>query len=479
MSKAWVACWLGPRPRVWWPARDGDDFEGRHYNYEDESQEAPSVRGFQSGSSHSSASELVCLPAGRRRLAAWAAWAIIEPFFSDMLYLQGQVRSVSSREAGDTHVVVGNQCVALHVPLMGSVDLDGRKSTCRRDQDLGPGKTKALEGMESLRVGQTIGVYVEHHALSAGEDVALGAFVVPDPPPARRPTLSLSQQEPEEFALLIKAAESGPTIETIPGLDRAMMYILAAWTGFRKGEIGSLTFNSFRLDDEPPTCTVVALYSKHKRQDSQVLHPEVMRLLKRWMAEKGELGPEVLLFPVSGRVPNGKERKTHKMMQLDLKAARKEWLEEAKTSEEKASREKSDFLKYQDRNGLFADFHSNRHLFITSLERAGMSPKMAQILARHSDIHLTLGAYTHLGIHDQTLAIATLQAPPVSGNGTTTEKSQGSLDEAGEGLAEEKSVPRVVPRMVPNTSHLSGYWLYQSAPRPRGIPRRRAKRRPS
>jgi hypothetical protein len=56
------------------------------------------------------------------------------------------------------------------------------------------------------------------------------------------------------------------------------------------------------------------------------------------------------------------------------------------------------------------------YLFITSLERAGLSPKMAQTLARHSDIRLTLGVDTHVGLHDQQVAIAALPAPPVAGN---------------------------------------------------------------
>ena len=101
-----------------------------------------------------------------------------------------------------------------------------------------------------------------------------------------------------------------------------MMYVLAAWTGFRKGEIGSLTPRSFRLDDDPATATVAACYSKRRRQDTQILHAEVVRLLKEWLATKPDLGPDDLLFPVSGRVPGGTERKTHKMMQLDLAAAR-------------------------------------------------------------------------------------------------------------------------------------------------------------
>ncbi len=46
------------------------------------------------------------------------------------------------------------------------------------------------------------------------------------------------------------------------------------------------------------------------------------------------------------------------------------------------------------------------------MERAGLSPKMAQTLARHSDIRLTLGVYTHVELHDQTAAIESLPAPP-------------------------------------------------------------------
>ena len=202
---------------------------------------------------------------------------------------------------------------------------------------------------------------------------------------------------PEEFERLIITATHGQTIETIPGSDRAMMYVLAAWTGFRKGELGSLTLRSFRLDDDPPTATVAACYSKRRREDMQILHPEVVSLLNEWLDAKPELGSDDLLFPVSGKVPGGKERKTHKMMQRDLEAARKKWIQEGETEAEMEAREKTDFLNYRDDNGLFADFHSNRHLFITSLEGAKLSPKMAQTLARHSDVRLTLGVYTHIG----------------------------------------------------------------------------------
>jgi integrase len=65
-------------------------------------------------------------------------------------------------------------------------------------------------------------------------------------------------------------------------------------------------------------------------------------------------------------------------------------------------------------DGRYADFHSLRHLFITWLSQAGISPKMAQTLARHSDIRLTLNVYTHVELADQTAAMQALPGPPVA-----------------------------------------------------------------
>jgi integrase len=143
-----------------------------------------------------------------------------------------------------------------------------------------------------------------------------------------------------------------------------------------------------------------------------VLHPELALRLRVWLEAKKHLSKSTMLFPISGRVPGGTERRTAKMMQVDLDVARKKWISEAKTAKEKAERERSDFLKYENSFGQFADFHSNRHTFITNLERAGISPKMAQVLARHSDIRLTMNVYTHVELHDQTAAIGALPAPP-------------------------------------------------------------------
>ena len=113
---------------------------------------------------------------------------------------------------------------------------------------------------------------------------------------------------------------------------------------------------ALNLQGNPPTATVPAAFSKRRRQDTQVLHPELARQLQTWLATKPKLGPEDLLFPVSARA-GGIERKTHKMMQHDLESARKVWLKEAESPQDQEAREKSDFLAYANHAGHYADFH--------------------------------------------------------------------------------------------------------------------------
>lgn len=108
------------------------------------------------------------------------------------------------------------------------------------------------------------------------------------------------------------------------------------------------------------------------------------------------------------------------MIRRDLEVARAAWLAEAATPEVRAERERSDFLLYRDREGRVADFHLLRHLFITELVRAGVAPKEAKELARHSTIVLTMDRYAHVGLRDTAAAVARLSLPtatPSSGSG--------------------------------------------------------------
>ena len=215
----------------------------------------------------------------------------------------------------------------------------------------------------------------------------------------------------DEFMLMLEAARTGPPVEGLKGMDRAMLYLLAAWTGFRKGELGSLTLRSFNLKMNNPTVTIQAAYSKRRREDSQILHPDIVERFQSWLEIRCPANEDEILFPIS-EASCGVERKTASMMEFDLTSARNFWIAAAENEEQKAERELSDFLKYRNSAGKFADFHALRHTFITNLSLANVSPKTAQMLARHSDIQLTMNIYSHINTEEQAKAINSLPGLP-------------------------------------------------------------------
>ncbi len=175
-----------------------------------------------------------------------------------------------------------------------------------------------------------------------------------------------------------------------PGPVRAWCYRLAAATGFRANELRSLTTDSFDLDAETPKCSVAAGYSKRRRHDVQPLPEAIVESLREWLTgfEPGE--------HIFADIAKG----TARMLRGDLAAARKVWLDEAGDDEaERARREASDFLRYADRQGHVADFHSLRTVYISRVVAGGASMREAQTLARHSTPMLTMH-YSRATLHD-------------------------------------------------------------------------------
>jgi len=72
-------------------------------------------------------------------------------------------------------------------------------------------------------------------------------------------------------------------------------------------------------------------------------------------------------------------------------------------------------VDYEDTNKRVADFHALRHTFISNLARAGVHPRSAQALARHSTIDLTMNVYTHVNLRDLASGVESL--PPMTGPG--------------------------------------------------------------
>jgi len=203
----------------------------------------------------------------------------------------------------------------------------------------------------------------------------------------------------DEIARLLQAAEKGKPVRGMTGPDRAMLYRLALGTGFRASELASLVPDSFNLGGRPPTVTVEAGYSKHRRRDVQPIRRDLADLLRPWIEGKT---PGLPVF----NMPD----KPVKLVQADLAAAREAWIEEAASEKERDEREKSSFLEYRDAAGHVADFHALRHTFISRLVRSGANIKVAQELARHSTPTLTLGRYAHVQLADQTRALDALPA---------------------------------------------------------------------
>jgi integrase len=187
-----------------------------------------------------------------------------------------------------------------------------------------------------------------------------------------------------------KELRTGTVRMTYP--ERAWAYRIAAGTGFRAGEVASLTPESFDLDGDTPSVIVEAAYSKRKRRDVQPIRPDLAAMLRPWLATKA---PGERVCPL----PDGK---AGLLLQADMDAARAAWIAEARTPGERAEREVSDYLRHTDAAGRVVDFHGLRVHYVSRVVEAGANVKEAMELARHSDPKLTLKTYARVGMHNLT-----------------------------------------------------------------------------
>ncbi len=206
----------------------------------------------------------------------------------------------------------------------------------------------------------------------------------------------------EELVRLVSAAETGATVMGMTGPDRAMLYRVAVGTGFRVGELRSLTPESFDLGGDFPTITVQAAYSKRRRRDVQEIRPELATLLRAWLSGKPK-GAPAFAMPDKGV----------RLLRADLAAAG---------------------IPYRDTAGRYADLHALRHTAGTLLQEAGVHPKQIQDFMRHSTITLTMDRYTHVGIRRRrealhALPVVTPGSPDEDGaKGTGTDDAAATTD---------------------------------------------------
>lgn len=176
---------------------------------------------------------------------------------------------------------------------------------------------------------------------------------------------------PPDFTALVRAAAASPVIAAgLSGPDRAMLYLVAAYTGLRASELASLTAASFHLKAKPLHVVVEAGYSKRRRLDRLPVPGTLAARLRKWLPGR------------KGMLWSGTWASRHhaaEMLRIDLEAAD---------------------IPYRDESGRVFDFHALRSQFITGLARARVSLIEAQKLARHSTPNLTVQHYTHLELEE-------------------------------------------------------------------------------
>lgn len=192
---------------------------------------------------------------------------------------------------------------------------------------------------------------------------------------------------PAECHRLLKAAvESTATVQGMSGPERALVYRLALETGLRVKELATLQVRHLELDGQPPTVTVEAAYSKGGHTDTLPLRSDLAAKLREHCRDKLPGAPVFGL----GEWPRAAE-----MLRHDLGA----------TGDPERGLEP---IPYEDESGRVADFHALRTTFITNLARSGVHPRVAQELARHSTLELTMQVYTRVALETKTEAVAGL-----------------------------------------------------------------------
>jgi integrase len=224
-----------------------------------------------------------------------------------------------------------------------------------------------------------------------------------------------------EILRLLEATRVGPIRSCLTGEQRFMLYAVALSTGFRAAELASLTPRSFDLAGDYQTVAIEAADEKARRGATLPLPADLVATLRPWLAQHRLNAP---LWPGKW----AKQKRAGKMIHADLEAARLAWIEEAKGVDAlREEREKdADFLRALNSEGERLDFHCLRHTYLTRLSRSGASPKVMQMLARHSTAMLTINRYAHASLHDLGSAVDALPALPLAKQQPITLRPTGS-----------------------------------------------------
>lgn len=218
--------------------------------------------------------------------------------------------------------------------------------------------------------------------------------------PSQAPRTPRRDLTPEELAMLLDAARvSRVRVKKLDGPSRACLYLTAAATGYRAGELAAIEKADLHLEDDPPTVRLSGEHTKNGRDACQPIPAAVAAVLKAHTAG----------IRATARVwPGSWYTKAADMLRVDLAAAGLQ----ARTARGEAV------------------FHSIRHSYASMLVLVAPA-SVAHELARHGDVATTLKHYAHASDAAKLAAVNAMPLPgslsPAGGGGRLTREQVENL----------------------------------------------------
>jgi len=159
---------------------------------------------------------------------------------------------------------------------------------------------------------------------------------------------------------------------------RMPFYLTIFYTGLRRNEAESLLWGDIiNLDTKSPYMTIRASTAKNHKKALMPLHENVVNVLRQIKPVDASSSSPVFTL------------RLHRLMEFkrDLAMAK---------------------IPFIDKHGFRVDIHSLRHTFATYLSAAGVAPRTAMELMRHSDLKLTMNTYTDASMLPSREAISRL-----------------------------------------------------------------------
>ncbi len=203
---------------------------------------------------------------------------------------------------------------------------------------------------------------------------------------------------------------------------RGLVYLTAALTGLRKGELKALAWGDMKLDSPRPHIVLRAQTTKSRRADTVAVNDELAGRLRGARPVQWQPGDRVF-----SSVPR------FKVFHRDLRRAGIERVVD----------------------GRHCDFHSLRVTFGTMLATSGVAVRTAMVAMRHTDIRLTTRVYTDPRLIDMDAAVNSL--PKIAGEDQKQERAKATgTDGVAPNICSDIFKKSAPTRFSPNQRGLSG-----------------------